>query len=316
MRWAARPTAPALNDTWSQRGAMFLDPILRFFQAILTLGNTLNWDYVWTYLFSIYFFQGAILTVILAVFGQSIGSLIGLLLYFMRRSNVFILRRFVGLYVWFFRGTPLLVQILFLYTLLPHIGLARPLIAVHLFKGFGFQLETPFDAFVVALIALALNEGAYMSEIVRAGIDSIETGQLEAARSLGMTYGLAMRRIVLPQALRIIVPPLGNEFNSMLKTTSLAYSIGVFELYANSYDLGNSFGRPLELAIVGALWYLALTTLWGLVQAQIERRLNASTIDPALRDQGPWWQRVVGFGRRGNNGIPGEIAVPALSDRR
>ncbi len=295
---------------------MFLDPILRFFQAILTLGNTLNWDYVWTYLFSIFFLQGAILTVVLAVFGQSIGSLVGLMLYFMRRSNIFILRRFVSLYVWFFRGTPLLVQILFLYTLLPHIGLARPLIGVHLFKNIGFQLETPFDAFVVALVALALNEGAYMSEIVRAGIDSIDVGQLEAARSLGMTYGLAMRRIVLPQALRIIVPPLGNEFNSMLKTTSLAYSIGVFELYAISYDLGNSFGKPLELAIIGAMWYLTLTTLWGLVQAQIERRLNASNIDPALRDQGPWWRRVFGVGRREQAGLAGEVAVPTLTDRR
>ncbi len=295
---------------------MFLDPILQFIQGIFTLGNTLNWGVVWDFLFSIYFFQGAIVTVILAVFGQSIGSLIGLLLYFMRRSNIFIFRRIVGLYVWFFRGTPLLVQILFLYTLLPHIGLARPLIAIHFFKNFGFQLESPFDAFIVALVALALNEGAYMSEIVRAGIDSIDVGQLEAARSLGMTYGLAMRRIVLPQALRIIVPPLGNEFNSMLKSTSLAYSIGVFEIYAVSYDLGNSQFRPLEFAIIGAIWYLALTTLWGLAQAQIERKLNSSTIDPALREEGTWWQRTFGLRRPASGGIVGEVAVPVITDHR
>jgi polar amino acid transport system permease protein len=295
---------------------MFFDPILQFFQGILTLGGTFNWDWVWTFLFSIDFLQGAIVTVIMAVIAQSIGSLIGLVLYFMRRSRNVVFRRFVGLYVWFFRGTPLLVQILFLYALLPHLKLARTLINTHIFTHLGFRQETPFDAFVAALVALALNEGAYMSEIVRAGIDSIDVGQLEAARSLGMTYGLAMRRIVLPQALRIIIPPLGNEFNSMLKSTSLAYTIGVFELYSTSYIIGNSNGRVLELAVVGAIWYLFLTTLWGLVQAQIERKLNASTIDPAMRAGGPWWQRAFGFGGRPVPTGVGEIALPIPTERR
>src|SRR5262249_18837513 len=156
-----------------------------------------------------------------------------------------------------------------------HLGLARPLIALHVFKYLGFRQETPFDVFVAALIALALNEGAYMAEIVRAGIDSIDVGQLEAAKSLGTTYGLALRRIVLPQALRIIVPPLGNEFNSMLKNTALAGTIGAFELYELGVSLGNAFGRPLELAAVAAIWYLALTTIWGFFQSAIERKLNA-----------------------------------------
>jgi polar amino acid transport system permease protein len=294
---------------------MFLDPILHFFQGILTLGGTFNWDWVWTFVFNIDFVQGAILTVIMAVLAQSAGSLIGLLLYFMRRSHNVVFRRFVGLYVWFFRGTPLLVQILFLYALLPHLNLARVLINTHVFAHLGFQQETPFDAFIAALVALSFNEGAYMSEIVRAGIDSIDVGQLEAARSLGMTYGLAMRRIVLPQALRIIIPPLGNEFNSMLKSTSLAYSIGVFELYATSYIIGNANARVLELAVVGAIWYLALTTLWGLVQAQIERKLNASNIDPALRERGPWWQRAFGIGHSVTVG-GGEVAVPIPTDHR
>jgi polar amino acid transport system permease protein len=295
---------------------MFFDPILQFFQGILTLGGTFNWDWVWTYLFSIDFLQGAIVTVVMAVIAQAVGSLIGLVLYFMRRSRNVVFRRFVGLYVWFFRGTPLLVQILFLYALLPHLNLARTLINTHIFTHLGFRQETPFDAFIAALVALALNEGAYMSEIVRAGIDSVDVGQLEAARSLGMTYRLAMRRIVLPQALRIIIPPLGNEFNSMLKSTSLAYTIGVFELYATSYIIGNSSGRVLELAVVGAIWYLFLTTLWGLVQAQIERKLNASTIDPAMLAGGPWWQRAFGFGGRPVPTGAGEIALPIPTERR
>lgn len=291
-------------------------PILNFFQGILTLGGTFDWDYVWTFLFSIYFVQGAILTVVLAVLAQGIGFLIGLLLYFMRRSKRGFLHRVVSVYVWFFRGTPLLVQILFLYTLIGRLGWARALINTHVFGHLGFKLETPFDAFVAALIALALNEGAYMSEIVRAGIDSIDVGQLEAARSLGMTYGLAMRRVVLPQALRVIVPPLGNEFNSMLKSTSLAYSIGAFELYAVGYQLGNSYFRGLEFAFIASIWYIALTTIWGFIQAAIERRLNVSNMDPSLLNQGPWWQRAFGFGgRTGTRGGP-EVAVPAITDHR
>jgi polar amino acid transport system permease protein len=286
--------------------------ILNFLLALVTIGNTFNWDYVWTFLFSIYFVQGAIVTVIMAVLAQTAGFIIGLILYFMRRSSQPVLQRFVSGYVWIFRGTPLLVQILFIYALLPHLHLARPLINTHVFSHLGFRQETPFDAFLSALLALALNEGAYMAEIVRAGIDSVDVGQLEAAKSLGMTYGLAMRRVVLPQALRIIIPPLGNEFNSMLKSTSLAYTIGVFELYSVSYTLGNSFGRVLELAVVGAIWYLAMTTIWGFIQSIIERRLNASNIDPSILDREPWWRRVVGAGKAGSS----EVALPVTLDRR
>ena len=102
---------------------------------------------------------------------------------------------------------------------------------------------------------------------------------MEAAKSLGMSYGLAMRRIVLPQAARVIIPPLGNEFNSMLKTTSLAGYFGVLELYGAGFNIGNSLFKPLELAIDLSIWYLLMTTLWGFVQSYLERRYNASTLD-------------------------------------
>ena len=286
--------------------------ILNFLLAIVTIGNTFNWDYVWTFLFSIYFVQGAIVTLVMAVIAQAAGFVIGLILYFMRRSRQPVLRRFVEGYIWIFRGTPLLVQILFIYALMPHLGIARPLINTHIFAHLGFREETPFDAFIAALLALALNEGAYMAEIVRAGIDSIDVGQLEAAKSLGMTYGLAMRRVVLPQALRIIIPPLGNEFNSMLKSTSLAYTIGVFELYSVAYTLGNSFARVLELAVVGAIWYLAMTTIWGFIQSIIERRLNASSLDMIPGDRS-WTRRAFGLGRV--FGGP-ELPVPVPMDHR
>jgi polar amino acid transport system permease protein len=170
-----------------------------------------------------------------------------------------------------FRGTPVLVQLYFIYfgvnilfgvTVIPttlHLGL--------------FNLD---GAVLAGIIALGVNEGAYMREIIRAGIDSIDKGQMEAAKSLGMRYGLAMRRIVLPQAARVIVPPLGNEFNNMLKTTSLVFTIGVYEMFADA-EIGysNSF-QAVEYFGAVAVWYLVLTGIWSIIQASIERRLAAS----------------------------------------
>ena len=128
---------------------------------------------------------------------------------------------------------------------------------------------------VAAILALGVNEGAYMREIIRAGIDSIDKGQMEAAKSLGMRYGLAMRRIVLPQAARVIVPPLGNEFNNMLKNTALLFTIGVFEMFAFAeQNYSHTFIADYYLAI--AVWYLLLTTIWTFIQTWIERRLAVS----------------------------------------
>src|SRR5579859_412792 len=135
----------------------------------------------------------------------------------MRMSKAAPLRLISGIYVWIFRGTPLLVQIFFVYYGANQL-LGFTLIPNTLNVGL-FSLD---GAIVGGILALGINEGAYMREIVRAGIDSIDKGQMEVAKSLGMRYGLAMRRIVLPQAARVIIPPLGNEFNNMLKTTSIA----------------------------------------------------------------------------------------------
>src|SRR5439155_20597279 len=121
-------------------------------------------------------------------------------------------------------------------------------------------------AIVGGILALGINEGAYMREIVRAGIDSIDKGQMEAAKSLGMRNGLAMRRIVLPQAARVIIPPLGNEFNNMLKTTSLVAFIGVTELFQNA-EIGYSESfKPVEYFAAVAFWYLVLTSVWSVIQ--------------------------------------------------
>src|SRR5205085_9669730 len=198
------------------------------------------------------------------------GVLLGLAAALMRMSKALPFRLISGIYVWIFRGTPLLVQIFFVYYGANEL-LGFTLIPNSLGLGF-FSLD---GAIVGGILALGINEGAYMREIVRAGIDSIDKGQMEAAKSLGMRYGLAMRRIVLPQAARVIIPPLGNEFNNMLKTTSLVYTIGAYELFADA-EQGYSQTFHPEFFVAVAFWYLVLTSAWTFVQAAIERRLAVS----------------------------------------
>jgi len=280
-----------------------MQSIIDFFQAIFTLNGSFHWDVVGHYLFSQYIFKGAIITVILSVSSQAVGTLFGLVLYLMRRSNL-ILRVIAEAYIWVFRGTPLLVQIFILYNIIPYLGLVHLLQSVQIFENLGFP-NVPFDSFLAAFIAFSFNEGAYMAEIVRAGIDSIDVGQTEAAKSLGMTYGLSMRRIILPQAARVIIPPLGNEFNNMLKTTSLATVIALTELLGSAQNLINSTFRPLELFVVASIWYLAMTTLWGFVQSYLERRFNASTTIPTPSP----WERLLGRWARSTPEPAGEIAI-------
>ena len=201
-------------------------------------------------------------TVYISVAAQAAGVLFGLLAALARMSRFAVLRWISDIYVWIFRGTPLLVQIFYIY-----FAFAWP------------TLQTGFwtvpDAAIAGTVALSINEGAYMREIIRAGIDSVDKGQMEAAKSIGMTYGKAMRRIILPQAARVIVPPLGNEFNNMMKNTSLLFTIGVFELFAfSNQNYSQFFIADYFLAI--AVWYLFLTTIWTFIQAYIERRLAVS----------------------------------------
>lgn len=216
---------------------------------------------------------GLIVTVIASVIAQTIGVLLGIVAALARTSRRSPFRWIARVYIWLFRGTPLLVQLAFVYFGLSVAQIYRwPAITIG-----SFQIEGALQA---GIVTLGLNEGAYMAEIVRAGILAIDRGQMEAARSLGMTYGMAMRRIVLPQAARVIIPPLGNEFNSMLKTTSLLFVLGVVELYsvfANKNGSGSTSFHPFELFLAAAAWYLLLTTLWGLVQIRLERRFARGT---------------------------------------
>ncbi|HEY7984299.1 MAG TPA: amino acid ABC transporter permease [Ktedonobacterales bacterium] len=272
-------------------------PIVNFLCTLVTLHGTFDWSLIPKNLLVKPILLGVIMTLVLAVLAQFFGAIFGLLLYFIRRSQVAPVRWFGNVYIWYFRGTPLLVQIELLYALIPFFGLLGILNSINFFPAIGFD-RVPMDAFIAALVALSLNEGAYMAEIVRAGIDAIDLGQLEAAKSLGMTYYLAMRRIVLPQAARVIIPPLGNEFNSMLKSTSLASAITMLELLQTAREIGTpSFTIP-ELLIVASIWYLVLTSIWTVIQANIERRLNVSLTDPGAAAPGDYLKRLIGFGGR------------------
>lgn len=290
------------------------DPIIQFLYNVVTLRGSLNWSAVVESLFVSFLLHGLIITIILSVGAQFIGTLIGLLLYFLRRSRFRVLRGLAGIYIWLFRGTPLLVQILIIYYMMPYLQIARPLRSIDPFAPFGFHAIF-LDAFLAGLIAFSLNEGAYMSEIVRAGIDSIDVGQMEAAKSLGMTYMQGMRRIVLPQAMRVIIPPLGNEFNNMLKSTSLAYVIGLNELLGSARQIGDPRFLTLELLFTASIWYLALTTVWGFIQSNIERRFNLANVEPGLEMES-WWERAVGIKRRPVATTPAGVPIAPVPEHR
>lgn len=211
------------------------------------------------------------LTVSISVVAQVVGTLIGIVSATAALSRRAPLRMLAAGYTWVFRGTPVILQIVFWY-LGADLLLDRELFPREIDLGL---LEVR-GAVVAGIVALALNEGAYMSEIVRAGILSVDDGQTEAALVVGLTEGQAMRSIVLPQAARLIVPGLGNEFNNMLKTSSLVSVIGVSELYQEGQiAVSRNFQYP-EVFIAVACWYLLLTTIWMLVQVQVERRLGRS----------------------------------------
>jgi polar amino acid transport system permease protein len=248
-----------------------------------------RWDVVGQNLFSQLFLSAAWTTLWIAVVAQSCGVVIGLFLALMRQSRWPFLSWPARFYVWLFRGSPLLVQILILYFGVPEV-----------FPG----LVPYITVYSAALIALSFNEGAYMSEIIRAGITSVDAGQLEAAKSLGMRYSLAMRRIILPQAARVIIPPLGNEFNNMLKTTSLASVIGLFELTYTAQVYGSQGFVYFELLIVATFYYLIMTTLWGYVQNWIERRMDPDRNKKyAQVDTGSFRVRMLGLGAPRGGGL-------------
>jgi polar amino acid transport system permease protein len=229
-----------------------------------------EWHVVGSYLFDERILEGVRITVELTVVAMAIGIALGVLLAVMRLSQNMLVSGASWLYIWFFRGTPVLVQILFWYfiaALYPKLNLGIPFGPAFIHA----DANTLIKPFTAAILALGLNEGAYMAEIVRAGIISVEEGQSDAAHSLGMTRLQAMRRIVLPQAMRVIIPPTGNETISMLKSTSLVSVIAVGDLlYAAQTIYAVNF-KTIPLLITASVWYLALTSVLYVGQYYLER---------------------------------------------
>jgi polar amino acid transport system permease protein len=226
----------------------------------------INYGTIPTYLTSSIILEGLRMTVYISVAAQVIGIALGILFAVMRLSRNPVVSSVAWFYIWFFRGTPVMVQLVIWYNL-------SLVFATFTIPGL---YSTPMNAFmtpfVSALLGLGLNEGAYMAEIVRAGIISVDEGQTEAAQALGMTSSQSMRRVVLPQAMRVIVPPTGNEFINMLKTSSLASLVLLGELFRNAANVYTRNLQTIELLLVISIWYLVLTSIFSIGQFYVERR--------------------------------------------
>lgn len=207
-----------------------------------------------------YFLTGTGITIVLAFCAVVLGTMLGLLLSLLRRSRFKILSIVAKVYVEFVRGTPILVQIYIIYIGLPKL------------------IGTDLPDMTVGAIALSLNSGAYISEIIRAGIDAVDKGQMEAARSLGMNQRLAMFEVVIPQAFKNILPALGNEFISIIKESSMVSVIGVAELMYKAGIVRGNTALGLEPILVAAVIYFALTFILTRGLSYVERRLKASDI--------------------------------------
>ncbi|MFI1371727.1 amino acid ABC transporter permease [Streptomyces longwoodensis] len=238
----------------------------------LARNDNVHWDVVGHYLFAPLIFDGLTTTLWLTAAAMALGLGLGTLIAVMRLSASPVLYAIATGFVWVFRGTPLLVQIIFwgyAAALYHYVKVGIPFTHVTFFQAETNSLLTPA---VAALLALGLNEAAYASEIVRAGIQSVDPGQTEAAHSLGMRPALTLRRIVLPQAMRVIIPPMGNETINMLKMTALVSVISAHDLMSNIQDVYAQNYQVIPMLVVASTWYLALVTVLGVPQAWLERR--------------------------------------------
>ncbi|MFJ6261915.1 amino acid ABC transporter permease [Rhodococcus erythropolis] len=246
--------------------------------GLFVYGAATNEAFAWgtygQYLFDKRISAGAWTTIQLTVLAMVIAIVLGVILAVMRLSPNPVLRAAAWGYLWIFRGTPVYVQLVF-WGLFPSIYKSIDLGIPFVHQFAHINLQDLQAAFLFAVIGLALNEAAYMAEIVRAGVSSVNEGQTEASVALGMTWSQTMRRTVLPQAMRVIIPPTGNEVISMLKTTSLVTAVPYsFELYGRARDISGANFEPIPLLMVAATWYLAITSLLMIGQYYVERHYS------------------------------------------
>ncbi|MEU2687662.1 amino acid ABC transporter permease [Streptomyces hygroscopicus] len=224
-----------------------------------------NWGAIPDYFFDDEILKGVRNTVWITILSMVLGVVLGIVLAVMRLSKNPVTSSIAWGYIWFFRGTPVYVQLLVWFNL----GLVFDYIDIMpIYKDEWSDFMTPFLA---ALLGLGLNEAAYMAEICRAGIQSVDEGQTEAAHALGMSHAKTLRRVVLPQAMRVIVPPTGNEFINMLKTTSLVIAVQYWDLLQATSEVGQNSGATAEMLFLAAAWYLILTSVLSVGQFYLER---------------------------------------------
>ena len=287
-------TAAVANLTWTTRF-----PLSRFgirsgrssrsccslFAAVaawnVATNHRFGWDVVASYLFAPEILRGALLTVVLTVISMIAGVALGTVLAVMRISDNPIFSRISQGFIWFFRGTPLLVQLIFWYNiaaLYPTVSIGIPFGGPHFVLGSANTLITPLAA---ALLGLSLNEAAYMAEIIRGGIGSVDKGQYDAAHALGMNNLQLMRRVVLPQAMRVVLPPTGNEVISMLKATSLVSVLAISDLLYSAQIIYSLNYRTIPLLIVASFWYLLMTSILSYFQNKLENHYGRGFATPA-----------------------------------
>ncbi|NSX26484.1 amino acid ABC transporter permease [Gardnerella vaginalis] len=234
-----------------------------------------EWDVVGIYLISNNVLAGIGWTLLLTLLSMVIAIVLAVCLAMMRKSVNPVLRGVSWFFIWFFRGTPVYTQLVFwgmFAVLVPKLSLGIPFTSVEFFSIDSNVVMTSLNA---AVVGLSLNEAAYLSEIVRAGLEAVDAGQVEAAQALGMGRSLTMRRVVLPQAMRIIVPPLGNETIGMLKTTSLVLAVPfTLELQFATNAVANRIYKPIPLLIVASVWYLVITSVLMVLQVMLEKHFG------------------------------------------
>lgn len=248
----------------------------------LVTNPNFQWNIVGGYLFAPVIMEGLGRTLILTVVTMILAIILGTVLAISRQSRNPVLQLASHAYIWFFRGTPVLVQLIFWYNLsaLYQFVVVQVPFGPELYRADTNSLITPWTA---ALLGLVLNEAAYMAEIMRAGITSVDSGQQEAASALGINKAQSMRRIILPQAMRVVIPPTGNETINLLKVTSLVSVITLPELLYSAQIIYSRTFETIPLLIVASLWYLAITSVLSLGQSRLERKYGRGTLPAAPR---------------------------------
>ncbi len=260
------------------------------FAWIVANNENFGWPVVAQYFFDPVVISGLYVSLGLTVVAMILGVIFGLIIAIARMSNDGLASSFASLFIWFFRGTPLLVQLIFWYnmsTLFPQISLAIPF-GPTLASWDTNSVITPMTA---AIVGLALNEAAYMAEIIRGGLLSVDRGQAETAEAFGMTKARALWRIIIPQAMRSIVPPTGNQLISMIKATSLVSVIAMADLLYSVQSIYNRTFEIIPMLLVAVIWYLLITSILNVGQNYIEAyygrsdRRNAGVAKPALEEE-------------------------------